>query len=256
MTTPGKLPYLEHMGSISLEEMDSIRLMNRVDTKYITTETVLAELLQDAVECGYRVNMVDDCRVQGYDSIYYDTADLAMYRIHHAGRKVRQKVRIRKYLSTGQSFLEIKHKLNNGRTKKKRIAVDVANMDTRAARDFLSAYSHWSLEELFPAVNISFDRITLVNPEKTERVTIDTAVKFHNLRHGSAADLHDTVIIELKQDGKAGSVIKELLLVHRVFPFRISKYCIGVALTEPNVKRGRFKMKIRYMEKITNSNLI
>jgi len=33
-------------------------------------------------------------------------------------------------------------------------------------------------------------------------------------------------------------------------PFKISKYCIGTALTSPNLKRNRFKAKIRKIEKM------
>ena len=36
---------LERFRSICLDEMDGIRLMNRVDTKFVTTDAMLEEIL-------------------------------------------------------------------------------------------------------------------------------------------------------------------------------------------------------------------
>ena len=49
----------ERMGTIKLEEMDSIKLMNRVDTKYLTTESVLEKVLEKAADNGYRALEVE-----------------------------------------------------------------------------------------------------------------------------------------------------------------------------------------------------
>ena len=38
----------------------------------------------------------------------------------------------------------------------------------------------------------------------------------------------------------------------RIKPLKVSKYCIGTALTTPEVKKNRFKAKIRMIEKIAN----
>lgn len=43
--------------------------------------------------------------------------------------------------------------------------------------------------------------MTLVNRDKTERLTIDTNIRFRNLHTGREQSLPDLVIIELKQDG-------------------------------------------------------
>ncbi|WP_374693472.1 VTC domain-containing protein [Bacteroides thetaiotaomicron] len=54
----------------------------------------------------------------------------------------------------------------------------------------------------------SFHRVTLVNNHKTERLTIDTGVKFRCLQSGKISSLDNIVIIELKQDGHNSSPIK------------------------------------------------
>lgn len=255
-----KLPVWNRMGTITLAEMDSIKLMNRIDTKFVTNQSCLAEILDDAAAHGYRANIIEGKVIQGYTSIYYDTEELKMFTAHRSGKKTRQKVRVRTYLSSGDTFLEIKRKNNKGRTKKKRIAIDsrlAMNFgQSGEASEFLAKQSWWTAPMLTPEVSTVFRRITLVNAAKTERLTIDTDLKFENFRNGNTADLADAVIIELKQDGKAESEMKNILLAHRVFPFRISKYCMGVSLTEPQISKGRFKMKIRYIEKQINSKLI
>ena len=253
------LPVLGRLAPIGLEEMDSIRLMNRVDTKYLTDEETLVGILGDAAEAGYRALVTNGSRIADYDSVYFDTGGLRMYLDHHNQRLVRQKVRTRRYESSGDTFLEIKRKNNHGRTKKKRVLIPPSCFgdfrQDRGACEYLAANSWFSPDQVFPALETVFRRITLVNPAKTERITIDTCVRFINLRSDRTSSLRKAVVIELKQDGRAPSCMKGILLSHRVKPVRVSKYCIGTALTDPAVKSGRFKPRIRMIEKQINDKI-
>lgn len=250
---------LERFRSIGLDEMDGIRLMNRVDTKFVTTDAMLEEILLRA-ESEYRVLEIDGIRMSAYDTLYYDTADLEMYMAHHNRRLRRYKVRTRTYLNSGESFLEIKRKNNRGRTKKKRIRIDGELFRDfsadREACSFLSERSPYHASQLTAGVSTAFRRITLVNNAKTERLTIDRNLQFRNLRTGNEASLGDAVIIELKQDGLCPSAMKDILLDLRVKPLRVSKYCIGTVLTDPGVRHGRFIPKIRAIEKISDKKLL
>ena len=67
---------------------------------------------------------------------------------------------------------------------------------------------------------------------------------------GHTASLGRLVVIELKQDALAPSPMKQILAQLRVKPFKLSKYCIGEALTNPLVKHNRFKAKIRAIGKM------
>ena len=125
-----------------------------------------------------------------------------------------------------------------------------------AAKAYLESHSDFTADGISPELSTDFRRITLVNPEKTERLTIDTCLEFSNFRNNSKVSLQDAVVIELKQDGRASSRMKGILLDHRVKPVRISKYCIGVTLTEPEVKSGRFKEKVRTIEKTIKKKII
>ena len=99
-----------------------------------------------------------------------------------------------------------------------------------------------------------FYRLTLVNHQRTERVTIDFDLKFYNHRTGESRALTDIVIIEVKRDGNTFSPIRDILRQCRVMPVSISKYCIGQVVTDRNLKRNRFKAKLKMMDKLTNYN--
>lgn len=250
---------LNTLSPITLEEMDSIKLMNRIDSKFLTDEAHLLEVLKDAANVGYQVLETEGERINPYNSVYYDTDVLRMFADHHNRRLVRQKVRTREYVTSGMAFLEIKRKNNKGRTNKKRIGIPESELmdfkgDERAC-EYLAEKSWFHAEDLSPVLETLFSRITLVNPAKTERLTIDTHLFFHNFRTGLEASLYDAVIIELKQDGRAESQMKGILLDHRVKPMRISKYCIAVTLTDPSARSGRFKTKVRNIEKIINKKI-
>ena len=251
---------LETLRPITLEEMDAIKLMNRIDSKYVTNEAMLLRMLQAAAAAGYRVLVSGGARISPYDSIYYDTAGLAMFYMHHNRRLVRQKVRTRCYVNSGDAFLEIKRKNNHGRTSKKRIGIPSGQMmDFGALPDacaYLARHSWYQAPELTPSAETAFQRITLVNPAMTERLTIDTRLYFKNFRTGHDTSLQNAVIIELKQDGRAGSQMKNILLDLRIKPLRVSKYCMAITLTDPRAKTGRFKIKVRAIEKIIGNKLV
>ena len=250
---------LEAFRPITLGEMDAISLMNRIDAKYLTTEETLRRLLADAAARGYRALETEGTKISTYDTLYYDTPGLQMFLDHHNQRLVRQKVRTRTYADSGRTFLEIKSKNNHGRSKKKRTAIRPSAFgqfqEDPAALILMEKYSSLDAGMLSPALETIFRRITLVNPACTERLTLDLNLCFHNRRNGRDASLQDAVIIELKQDGRAASVMKEILLRHRIKPVRVSKYCIGTTLTDDRVKSNRFKPKIRTIEKIINQKI-
>lgn len=250
---------LETLRPIGLEEMDGIRLMNRTDAKYLTDEATLLGILADAAAAGYRVLETGGERISPYDSVYYDTEGLQMYLDHRNSRLVRQKVRTRNYVRSGTAFLEIKQKNNKGRTRKSRTGIPTVETDDfrgdAAACAYLAAHSRFRADELSPSAETAFRRITLVNPGLSERLTIDTCLQFRNFRTGNSASLQQAVILELKQDGRAASRMKSIFLARRVKPFRISKYCIAIALTDPQARVGRFKPKLRAIEKIIGNKL-
>ena len=248
---------------ISLSEMESVKLMNRIDTKYAVPLSALPAILE-AAQDGYYAQEINGTRIATYDTMYYDTDSLDMYIRHHDRQLVRQKIRVRQYVESDLTFLEIKRKNNKGRTKKKRISVPGFGItgdtfgDSKRERwsveDFIAAKSRYHWSELSPHLSTRFHRITLVNKAKTERLTIDMDLVWENIVSGESKTFPELVIIELKRDGNVPSQMTQIMLSQRLKPLKISKYCIGTALTTPGLKRNRFKKKIRLIEKMLHNN--
>ncbi len=250
---------LHNFQPIFIEEMDAIKLMNRLDTKYLTDEATLSKVLDAAAKAGYLALEAQGVKISPYNSIYYDTPELKTFLDHRNRRLNRQKVRTRIYVNSSDTYLEIKRKNNKGRTKKKRLPIPSEELEDfsydKKATAFLAENSRFTIGQLSPVLSTAFDRITLVNPAKTERITIDTNLYFSNFRTGRKTSLLDTVIIEIKQDRRVRSQMKDILLDLRVKPVKVSKYCVAVTLTDDTVKSGRFKEKVRAIEKIINKKI-
>ena len=242
---------LQSYESITLEEMKAIRLMNRIDTKYLTTIAKLQELLSLAKN-NYRVQEISGTRIAEYYTLYYDTPTHHMYLAHQDGIARRQKIRVRSYLDSYLKFLEIKNKNNKGRTDKKRISIPQASLQ-EAYYPFIQTNSPYIPESLTGQLENRFQRITLVNKALSERLTIDTQIFFHNLEIDSYYKLNNLVVIELKKEERSISPITGYLNELRIKPAGFSKYCIGAALTNSQLKQNRFKPKINYILKMINN---
>ena len=239
---------------IALEEMSGIKLMNRTDTKFVATLEQLRNFLL-AVEGRYYIQQVNGKRVASYHTTYFDTADFAMYVMHHNGKTRREKVRMRTYLDSDDTFLEVKNKNNHGRTKKKRIEVGTPHtLEKEAAQavPFLAKCAWYTIDELSPVIENFFSRITLVNFGKTERLTIDFDLRFHNLVTDERDKLENVAIIELKRDGNVPSPALDIIRRLRIRRSGFSKYCIGSALTNKGLRRNNFKERLRFIAKLEN----
>lgn len=257
MTNPQDLEIqslLGHLPPITLEQMESIKLMNRLDTKYVATKRQLMELLK-MVEGKYYVQEIGEYRICPYRTTYFDTPEHRMYMMHHNGWSRRVKVRVRTYLSSGDlTFLEVKNKNNHGRTKKKRIQVSSLEtaQQTEGAPELVQKKAHIPFSSMHQVVQNLFDRITLVNMAKTERLTIDFNIRFHNFETGLDADSGQLVVIELKRDGNVYSPICSLLRDLHIQPTGFSKCCIGMVWTDPNLKHNNFKAKVMRLAKLNS----
>lgn len=241
---------------ISLQEMEKVRLMNRMDTKYTTHPERLYQLLKQ-MQPEYFVQEIQGNRISPYQTLYLDTPDLHMYRIHQTGRRTREKIRMREYQDSHLTFLEIKDKNNKGRTSKIRIPLPEIEYKLGAkAGEFIRKHAKYNPEELIPHLRNQFDRITLVNKAMTERLTIDPGISFYNVKTGFSYQLPHLIIIELKQDGNFPSPAKNLLAGLHIRPVSISKYCLGCILTVPSLKYNRFKSRLRQISKQTNTPIV
>ncbi len=185
---------IEKFAPITLDEMKGIKLMNRMDTKFVTTLSKLKKLLELA-QGEYRIQEIDGQRNMEYDTTYFDTTTYDMYYQHQFGHTNRQKIRFRTYVSSNLQFMEVKTKNNHGRTKKKRIEVTDMDLKDTTKCDFLSSHLRYGVDTLMPTLNNHFSRLTLVNKAKTERLTIDSALRFDNKVTDTKLEMGDLVII-------------------------------------------------------------
>ena len=245
---------LQQMKPITLAEMSGVKLMNRTDTKFVTTMPQLLRLLNKAKD-DYYVQDINGERNMLYDTTYFDTLDFSMYKEHQHGHAGRQKLRFRTYVSSNLQFMEIKTKNNHGRTKKKRIEVTDMDLGDEQKRQFIGQRLHYDVDTLQPHMHNYFHRVTLVNHAKTERLTIDTQLEFNNLLTGVHKEMGKLVIVELKRDGQVFSPVLEMLRQLHIHPHGFSKYCMGAAMTNASLPVNRFKKKLRDVDRILRLEL-
>jgi hypothetical protein len=248
---PDEFNFIRDMTGVSLSQISSIRLMDRMDTKYILPFSKLLIILKQVYQ-SYCIQEIDGIRVASYETIYFDYPTMQFFHNHVNGKLNRCKVRKREYIDCDLFFLEVKNKTNKGKTIKKRVKVD-GNSDQfkEDAYQLVQKHANADLFLLFPILKNQFKRITLVNPEMTERVTIDFNLRYMKMEALEYITLPNLVIIEIKQDKFSSSSIRDMLFRERVRKSGISKYCLGVALTEPGEKINLMKRKLRKIQKIT-----
>ncbi|MBQ7443832.1 MAG: polyphosphate polymerase domain-containing protein [Bacteroidaceae bacterium] len=248
--------WLGSLSPISLDEMSGIKLMNRTDTKFVTNKEQLARLMEMA-QGQYFAQQIGESRIASYETTYWDTPGHRFFLEHHNTRAPRQKVRVRTYIGSDLTFLEVKTKNNHGRTKKKRIAVpsqERADVVGAGGSSFVEGLTGLTFADIIPTVQNHFERITLVNYDKTERLTIDFNVRFDNMETGLAAGTGELVIIELKRDGNVFSPVVDMLRELRIKASGFSKYCIGSVTTNGSLKANLFKPRLVKVSRLTGTD--
>lgn len=240
---------LARFAPISLDQMEDVALLDRIDTKYVFHAEKLAQILAGLAE-QYWILQIEGLRMHRYHTLYFDTADFELYRQHHAGLGNRYKVRSRHYVDSNLTCLEVKLKTNADRTIKHRTRTD--RLITRMSPDVCA-----SLREqlpldprgLQPRLQNDFVRITLVNRSHEERLTLDLDLQFST---GSrAVKLPGIVIAEVKRaSGARTSEFVRLMREQHIRATGFSKYCIGVSLLYPELKHNNFKAHLRLLDKL------
>ena len=243
------LLYLNWFNTVSLDEIEQVKLLNRVDVKYILsleqTEQLFRELSNE-----YSVLEISSQKLGQYQTVYYDTQDLKMFHAHITGRYPRFKVRERSYSQNGIHFLEVKHKTLNGRTSKNRLQLNGNNdLNDEANRDLVSN-TPFHIEELHPTLNNRFNRVTLINKARTERLTFDFNLAFKSSDGEETPVYENMVVMELKQNKQSESIIGKRMKKYNIRQCGMSKYCIGMFLLH---KELPFKLYKKQFTKFNNA---
>ena len=240
--------FLLNYAPISLKEMDRVKLLDRIDTKYVIHLNLLEENLL-ALKDQYKVLNIDGVLVHPYETLYYDTPDFHLYRMHHSGRQTRYKIRFRKYVNSDLAFFEIKSKTNTHRTIKKRIPVEqILETLNDPLNSFISSHTPGAFRQYVPVLRVFFNRVTLVNNLANERLTIDTDIRY--ISNGQEKIIEDMVIVEVKQEKQSISPFQQLMQGKRQRSNYISKYCLGVVCMNNDIKKNRFKHRLNTLNKL------
>lgn len=244
---------LERFEPIRLDEMDSVALMDRIDTKYLLAFGDLLKALE-TLSGDYRALDIEGVRLSPYQTLYFDTPGLALFRQHQTGRARRCKVRSRRYASTGRAFVEVKLKTRGDRTTKRRL--ETAGLITQFSpelRDFVGPQAGAGPALLRPTLANAFSRITLVGRNAPERVTIDVDLCFASPETSIAKG--GFAIIELKQPRfDRAAPFARFMRELGARPTGFSKYGCGVAWLYPTVQHNHFMPALRAVDTLIRGN--
>jgi len=249
ISSVGLVSLSERFSPISLKEMDSVALLNRIDTKFVMTGAQLLKTLNSLTH-NYRILSVKGRRLNHYRTLYFDFPNFDLYNLHINDRANRYKVRSREYIDSSQSFIEVKHKTPKDRTIKSRILTDqpVTEMSLEA-ENWLQGVFPYDCRSLEPKLWNTFTRITLVNLQHGERVTLDVDLSFYTA--SKVAHLDGIAIAEVKIDANNHtSPFLAQMHAQKIRPQGFSKYCIGVSLLYDQVKKNAMKARMLKIEKM------
>lgn len=237
------------MSPVSLSELDTVALQNRIDSKYVLHENEMMTLFPCFLE-NYKVLSIDGLRSFTYENNYFDTKELLFYNDHHNGYAHRIKVRSRKYVESNLCYFEIKKKENLNRTNKHRIRLDtIASEINLEKQDLVQSYTRKNLNDLKLILKNNFKRITFVNNDFTERVTIDFNLQFSDTHQ--EVNYNSIVILEIKQSKTTQmSPIVSFLKEKNTREHSFSKYIFGVIALQPDTKKNNFLPIIKNLNKI------
>lgn len=231
---------------------EDLLLFDRKDTKYLFLFEDLEKIL-NILKAHYYILTINGKNFSHYKTMYFDTKDYALYKAHHNGKLNRYKVRIRKYQDNNLVFLEVKFKSNKRRTIKKRILTEDKKNFSEKDNMFLHSAFPYDPDQLFPSLKTSYLRLTLMNFNRLEKVTIDFNLKFRHLNNGRETKLPDIGIIEVKNERHRNHSLLSKLLNDDIIRYqRVSKYCLGMSLLDPNVKTNLYKPKLLFIKHMKN----
>jgi hypothetical protein len=238
---------IDSFAPITLDELQSrAPLLTRVDNKYIVSWPACASVLETLLD-DFRVLEIGARRTFEYETTYFDTHSLTLYRAHVQRRRKRFKCRSRHYVDTGSHFFEMKMKGRRDETIKRQMAYDRADMAAVTAdawqfiRDCLvEQYGQHFDDELALSLSNNYRRMTFVARDGAERLTCDFDLSFAEPSGLSGRLSSDFLVLETKTIRGKGAADRTLKAIG-ARPLICSKYCVGTALLRPDVKSNELR---------------
>lgn len=229
---------LADVPTVGLDGLGEADLQQRVDRKYLLRLDQLAPLV-DELASTHRVLEVGGLTSFAYSSAYLDTADLRCFHDHRQGRRLRWKARTRVYRDSGRCRFEVKLKTGRGHTDKHALLIaaeqsrDVPEVGRRFLASLLNQHYRMSAPlDLHLSLVVDHLRSTLVAIDGSARLTVDSDLTFNGPLGTSARMRQGLVLLETKSI-VGRSHADRVLWSAGIRPASVSKYCVGVALTDP-----------------------
>ena len=236
---------VSHLTAVSLTELEAgAALQTRRDRKYLVPAMTLDRLLA-RLSAEARVLDIGGRRSFQYRSVYFDSAEMTLYFMTARGRPRRTKVRVRTYLDSGKTLLEVKVRDGRGWTVKHRYqpgAAGEVGLSAEAHRAVERVDGRLSGMALQPALITRYSRTTLLLADGS-RATIDTNLRFE-LPGGEMIEFPSSAILETKSRGIPTS-LDRVLWSARHRPVRFSKYGTGRAALDRRLPANRWHRVLR-----------
>lgn len=238
----------DELPPVSLAEVNSAAgLQTRSEHKYLLAPEQFSAVVQQ-LGSSLSVLQIEDRRLFDYESVYFDTSDLELFRAHRQGRRRRYKVRTRTYLDSQETMIEVKLKGRRGETIKHRRPHAMGERDTltRGALQFVAEVlgSEYGVTppELSQALTTNYSRATLVDLTDNARLTCDVElVCSEGHMHRTGPDL---VLVESKSSN-GDAMVDRVLASMGLRPLSLSKYCLGTAMLNPHLPANRWNRLLR-----------
>lgn len=215
------------MKTIELEESNNIKIFKRFETKYLIDNYNIKDII-DLLSNEYLMVVNGTQKVFGYHSLYFDTSNLMMWNDHELDKEFRQKIRIREY-DNGLKFLEIKEK-NNGQTIKTRIPVESYNLNDEI--NWISNNLKYDTKDLVKSLDVRYHRMAFIKKDKSERITIDFDIQYHNYLTNNDYNINKIMILEIKKPYIENNKIENVLNDKFIYKQKFSKYHEGIKNTK------------------------
>lgn len=254
-----RLAVLQQFDSLAMSElMDRAELMDRSDRKFVFHRDLLSAILLDCV-ADYHILEMGGHRYFDYDTEYYDTPDWQFYLQHHRGKANRYKVRRRTYGSTGEEFIELKHKTHKGNTQK----IRVMGHSLESAQSLLLEHLGGDIvQQLRASLCVQYQRITLLHKSKNEKVTLDFSLRWSAPAEASPETewtasnpqtFENIVIAEVKSTNLHFNTFQQIAKNRGIREGSLSKYCMGCLTIYPTIKHNRFKQTYQHILKLEHA---
>ncbi len=222
-------------------------LHRRADTKFVLSPAGAINLVHGLAR-DYAVVTAGEELVARYDTFYFDTPNLHLFHSHRRGRRLRHKVRIRHYPDRRLATLEVKSRRSELQSTKLIREHDFGDHTLSADDRAFIARTTGIDTAMVEQIRTHFGRIMLLGLLTSERVTIDVDLQ---VEAGACSRSFSGVsIVEVKQWPLRRSTPVMLALRSGGWrPGGVSKYCVGIMSTRPDVRFNNLLPGLRALER-------